>query len=44
MCRQGRNELLFDHIELVFEDAMPSPKQIEYCMEHDLGVDGGDWY
>lgn len=40
--RDGMNSL-FDHIELVSEDAMPSPKQIEYCMEHDLGVDGGDW-
>lgn len=35
---------LFDHIELVSEDAKPTQKQIEYCMAHDLGVDGGDWY
>ena len=40
--RDGMNSL-FDHIELVSEDAKPTPKQIEYCMEHDLGVDGGDW-
>lgn len=25
-------------------DAKPTQKQIEYCMAHDLGVDGGDWY
>ena len=41
--RDGMNSL-FDHIELVSEDAKPTPKQIEYCMAHDLGVDGGDWY
>lgn len=41
--RDGMNSL-FDHIELVSEDAKPTQKQIEYCMAHDLGVDGGDWY
>lgn len=39
--RDGMNSL-FDHIELVSEDAKPTQKQIEYCMAHDLGVDGGD--
>lgn len=30
--RDGMNSL-FDHIELVSEDAKPTQKQIEYCMD-----------
>lgn len=41
--RDGMNSL-FDHIELVSEDAKPTQKQIEYCMEHDLAVYADGWY
>lgn len=40
--RDGMNSL-FDHIELVSEDAKPTQKQIEYCMEHDLAVYADGW-